>query len=114
MLAGLLLLLTLRLKRGGLALIIGVILFFAGLIFSGEVTYIAYATDSDVLLKIWAVINPNTALQAYYYHMGAAGLASETWVPSFSDALPGIVHAELIVAALFVVGYIYFDRRLEI
>jgi ABC-type transport system involved in multi-copper enzyme maturation permease subunit len=113
LLAGLLLLLTLRLKRGGLALIIGVILFLAGLIFSGEVTYIAYVTDSDVLLKIWAVINPNSALQAYYY-MGAVGFASETWVPSFSEVLLYLGAGYLIVAAFFVVGYIYFGRRLEI
>jgi ABC-type transport system involved in multi-copper enzyme maturation permease subunit len=116
LLAGLVLLLTLRLKRGGLALIIGVILFLAGLIFSGEVTYIAYATDSDVLLKIWAVINPNSALQAYYYHMGASGFLfrEEVWVPSFSEALLYLVTGYLIVAAIFIVGYIYFDRKLEI
>ena len=116
LLAGLVLLLTLRLKRGGLALIIGVILFLAGLIFSGEVTYIAYATDSDVLLKIWAVINPNLALQAYYYHMGTSGFlfGGETWVPSFSEVLLYLGAGYLIVAVLFIVGYIYFDRRLEI
>jgi len=116
LLAGLLLLLTLRLKRGGLALIIGVILFLAGLIFSGEVTYIAYATDSDVILKIWAVINPNSALQAYYYHMGTSGFlfGGETWVPSFSEVLLYLWAGYLIVAVLFIVSYIYFDRRLEI
>jgi len=116
LLAGLILLLTLRLKRGGLALIIGVILFLAGLIFSQEVTYIAYVTDSDVLLKIWAVINPNSALQAYYYNMGASGFlfGGESWVPSFSEVLLYLVTGYLIVAAIFIVGYIYFDRKLEI
>ena len=114
LLAGLVLLLTLRLKRGGLALIIGVVLFFAGLVVSGLVTFTAYGTGSDVLLKIWAVINPNSALQTYYYHMGAVGFASETWVPSFSEVLLYLGAGYLIVAALFVVGYVYFDRRLEI
>ena len=114
LLAGLVLILTLRLKRGGVALVIGFILFLAGLIISGLVTSIAYVTDSHVLQKIWAVINPNSALQAYYYHMGAVGFASETWVPSFSEVLLYLGAGYLIVAVLFVVGYIYFGRRLEI
>ena len=114
LLAGLVLLLTLRLKRGGLALIIGVVLFLAGLIVSGFVTSIAYGTGSDLSLKIWAVINPNSALQRYY--MGTPGLffAEETWVPSFSEVLLYLGAGYLIVAAIFVVGYVYFERRLEI
>jgi len=107
LLAGLVLLFTLRLKRGGLAVVIGVVLFLV-------VTSIAYVTGSDVFLKIWAVINPNSALQTYYYHMGAVGFASETWVPSFSEILLYLGAGYLIVAAIFVVGYVYFERRLEI
>ncbi len=114
LLAGLVLFFTLRLKRGGLALVIGVVLFLAGLIVSGFVTSIAYGTGSDLSLKIWAVINPNSALQRYY--MGTPGLffAEETWVPSFSEVLLYLGAGYLIVAAIFVVGYVYFERRLEI
>ena len=114
LLAGLVLFFTLRLKRGGLALVIGVVLFLAGLVVSGFVTSIAYGTGSDLSLKIWAVINPNSALQIYYYHMGMVGFAPETWVPSFSEVLLYLGAGYLIVAALFVVGYVYFERRLEI
>lgn len=114
LLAGLVLLLTLRLKRGGLALIIGVVLFLAGLIVSGFVGSIAYGTGSDLALKIWAVINPNSALQAYYYHAGTSLFASESWVPSFSEVLLYLGAGYLLVAAIFIGGYIYFDRRLEI
>ena len=116
LLAGLVLFFTLRLKRGGLALVIGVVLFFTGLIVSGFVTSIAYGTGSDLSLKIWAVINPNSALQTYYYHMGPPSflIAEETWVPSFSEVLLYLGAGYLIVAVLFVVGYVYFDRRLEI
>ena len=114
LLTGLVLLLTLRLKRGGVALVIGFILFLAGLIISGWVTSIAYLTDSDWLLKIWAVINPSSALQAYYYNMDGAGFVSETWVPSFSEALLYLGAGYLLLAAIFIAGYIYFDRRLEI
>jgi ABC-type transport system involved in multi-copper enzyme maturation permease subunit len=114
LLAGLVLLLTLRLKRVGLALLIGVILFFAGLIVSGWVLSIAYNTGSDVVLKIWAVINPNLALERYYNSMGTVGFDPGIWVPSFSQVLLYLGAGYLIVAALFVAGYAYFDRRLEI
>jgi ABC-type transport system involved in multi-copper enzyme maturation permease subunit len=112
LLAGLVLLLTLRLKRGGLALAMGFVLFLAWSTISGLVSSIAYGTGSDLALKIWAVINPNLALQ--YYHMGALGFPSETWVPSFSEVLLYLGAGYLIVAAIFTAAYIYFDRRLEI
>jgi ABC-type transport system involved in multi-copper enzyme maturation permease subunit len=114
LLAALVLLLTLRLKRGGVALVIGFVLFLAGLIGSGWVPSIAYNMGSDVPLKIWAVINPNSALQIYYSHMGTPGFASKTWVPSFSEARLYLGAGYLLVAAIFIAGYFYFDRRLEI
>ncbi len=114
LLAGLVLLLTLRLKRGGVALVIGFILFLAGLIVSGWVPSIAYNTGSDVPLRIWAVINPNSALQTYYYNMDTSGFVPQTWVPNFSEALLYLGAGYLLVAAIFIAGYIYFDRRLEI
>jgi ABC-type transport system involved in multi-copper enzyme maturation permease subunit len=114
LLAGLVLLLALRLKRGGLALVIGVVLLFAGLVVSGFVSSIAYRTGSHLPLQIWAVINPNSALQTYYSNMIAGGLPHGTWVPSFSEVLLYLGAGYLLVAVLFVVGYAYFDRRLEI
>lgn len=115
LLAGLVLLLTLLLKRGGPALIIGVVLFFAFWIFSQLVTSIVYGTGSDLPLKIWAVINPNLALQRYY-HLGTSGLflAEEMWVPTFSEVLLYLAAGYLIVAAVFTVAYLYFERRLGI
>ncbi len=114
LLAGLVLFFALRLKRAGLALVIGVVLLLTGLVVSGFVTSIAYGTGSHLSLEIWAVINPNSALQTYYSNVGVASLPPETWVPSFSEALLYLGAGYLIVAALFIVGYIYFDRRLEI
>ena len=114
LLAGLVLLLTLLLKRGGLALIIGVVLYLAFAIISPLATSIAYATDSDLALRIWAVIDPNLALQRYY--LGTPGLffAEEIWVPTFSEVLLYLGAGYLIVAAIFIVGYVYFERRLGI
>jgi len=112
--SGLVLIFTLRVKRAGLAFVIGFVLFLAGLIISGFVPSIAYRTGSHLPLQIWAVIDPNSALQTYYSNMGAVGLPPGTWVPSFSEILLYLGAGYLIVAVLFVVGYAYFDRRLEI
>jgi ABC-type transport system involved in multi-copper enzyme maturation permease subunit len=114
LLAGLALFFALRLKRAGLALVIGVVLLLTGLVVSGFVTSIAYGTGSHLSLEIWAVINPNSALQTYYSNAGIASLPPGTWVPSFSEVLLYLGAGYLIVAALFIAGYIYFDRRLEI
>lgn len=114
LLAGLVLLLALLLKRGGLALIIGVVLCLAFVIISPLATTIAYGTGSDLALRIWAVIDPNLALQRYY--MGTPGFpfGEEIWVPSFSEVLLYLGAGYLIVAAIFIIGYVYFDRRLGI
>jgi len=114
LLAGLVLLLTLLLKRGGLPLVFGVVSCLAFAIISPLVTSIASATGSDLAMRIWAVIDPNLALQSYY--LGTAGLpyAARTWVPSFAEVILHLVAGFLIVAVIFIVAYRYFERRLGI
>ncbi|HEU65207.1 MAG TPA: hypothetical protein ENN57_00905 [Chloroflexi bacterium] len=114
LLAGLVLLLTLLLKRGGLALVFGIVFYLAFAIISPLVSTIAYSTGSDLALKVWAVINPNLALQRYY--MGASGFlfAEEIWAPTFSEVLLYLGAGYLVVAAIFTAAYLYFERRLGI
>jgi len=112
--AGLLLLLALRLKRGVLALITGlglcIVLF---VIFDSIVNSIAYTTGSDWSLKIYAVITPNLALQEYY--LGTLlGFTHQIWVPSFSEVLLYLLAGYLLVAVVFIIGYVYFKRGLRI
>jgi ABC-type transport system involved in multi-copper enzyme maturation permease subunit len=114
LLAGLVLLLTLLLKRGGLALIFGVVLYLAFAIISPLVSTIAYATGSDLPLKIWSVINPNLALQTYYTGTSGLFLAEGMWVPTFSEVILYLGAGYLIVAAIFTAAYLYFERRLGI
>jgi ABC-type transport system involved in multi-copper enzyme maturation permease subunit len=114
LLAGLVLLLALLLKRGGLALVIGIVLYFAFGIIASLVTFLAFATGSDLALKIYAVITPNLALQRYYGSALGFPFAKEIWVPSFSEVLLYLGAGYLLVAVIFVVGYVYFDRRLGI
>lgn len=115
LLAGLVLLLSLMLKRGGLALIVGIVLYFALAITSSLVIFMASATGSDMALKAVAVISPNLVLQGYYAGgLGFSPFAGEVWVPTFSDVLLYLGAGYLVVAFVFAVGYIYFDRRLGI
>jgi len=109
LIAGIMLLVTLALRRGGLALIIGIVLYFAMSIISSIVMFISYATDSPLALQIISVISPNTVL-AQYYSYGPFG--SELWTPTFSEVLLYIGASYVIVAFLFFLGYLYFSRRL--
>jgi ABC-type transport system involved in multi-copper enzyme maturation permease subunit len=112
LLAGLVLLLALWLKRGGLALIVGIILYFALGIISSLVMFIASATGSDIAPRIYAVIAPNLVLQRYYG--GGMPFFKEVWEPTFSEVLLYLGAAYSIVAFVFALGYIYFDRRLGV
>ena len=106
LLAGIVLLVTLVLRRGGLALVVGIILFFAMSIIGQMAMFIAFSTGSPLALQILAVISPAVVLQ-YYYTPGF-------WTPTFSEVLLYIGASYVIVAFLFFLGYLYFSRRLDL
>ena len=109
--AGIMLLVTLILKRGGLTLVIGIVLYFAMSIISSIAMSVAYATDSPLALQIISVISPNVVLARYYpTYMPLGG--GEFWTPTFSEVLLYIGASYVIVAFLFFIGYLYFSRRL--
>jgi ABC-type transport system involved in multi-copper enzyme maturation permease subunit len=109
---GILLLVTMIIKRGGLTLVVGIVLYFALSIVSGIVYFIAYAAKSTLLLQVFSVLSPQTALQQYY----SPGLVflTEFWTPSFLDVLLSVGASYAIVAVLFFVNYYYFSRRLNL
>ncbi len=109
---GILLLITMLLKRGGLTLVLGIILYFALSIVSGIVFFIAYATKSVLLLQAFSVLSPQTILQQYY-SPGAVFL-TEFWAPTFSDVLLSVGASYAIAVVLFFVSYYYFSRRLSL
>jgi len=104
LLAGIVLLVTLGLRRGGLALVVGIVLFFAMNIIGQMAMFVAFSTGSPLALQILAVISPAVVLQ-YYYTPGL-------WTPTFSEVLLYIGASYVIVAFLFFLGYLYFSRRL--
>jgi len=108
-LAGIVLLVTLTLRRGGLALIVGIILFFAMSIIGGIATLVASSTGSPLAIQILAVISPDIVLSRYYStYMPSLDL----WTPTFPEVLLYTGASYVIVAFLFCLGYFYFSRRL--
>jgi len=108
--AGIILLVTLGLRRGGLALILGIVLYFALGIISSLAMFVAFATNSALGLQILSVISPNFVLARYYQPYGPIG-GSELWTPTFSEVLLYVGASYVVVASLFALGYLYFSRR---
>lgn len=109
--ASIILLVTLVLKRGGLALVLGIVLYFALGIITSLAMFVASATNSPTALQIMSVISPNVALSRYYSTYVPFG-GSELWTPAFSEVLLYIGASYVIVAFVFFLGYLYFCRRL--
>lgn len=112
LLAGVVLTVTLLLKKGGTALIVGVVLFFASGIAGGLVTVISDGVDSPLPLQAYSVITPSLALQNYYSALSSPSAAESTlWAPTFPEVLAYVLSGWVVVILVFAVSYLYFDRR---
>ncbi|MCW4009128.1 MAG: ABC transporter permease subunit [Candidatus Bathyarchaeota archaeon] len=109
--AGVLLLLTLFVRRGGVTLVVGIILYFALSIASGIVSFTANSLKSAALLQGFSIISPQTAMNAYY---SRSQLFREYWNPTFSEVALYIGVSYAIIAVIFGVSYYYFSRRLNL
>ena len=110
--SAIMLLLTLILRRGGIALVVGIVLYFSMSIISGIAFAIAFATESPLALQIISIISPTYALQ---YHYGSlSNFFSVSWTPTLSETMLYVGTSYAIVASLFVLGYVYFTRRLNL
>jgi len=111
--SGVILLLTLQLRRGGIGLVVGVMLYIGMSIASSLAFFIASATESALGVQIISVISPTYALQFHYSAL--AGVSSSSlWNPTLSEAMLYVGGSYAIVAALFILGYIFFSRRLNL
>jgi ABC-2 type transport system permease protein len=109
LIAGIMLLLTLKLRRGGISLVVGLVLYFAMSVISGIATIFAIVTENPLSLQIISAISPTIALQQYY-----AGSLGDYWAPAFSETLLYTGVSYVIVAFVFFLGYSYFSRRLNL
>jgi len=113
-LSAIILLLALKLRRGGIGLVVGFILYIAMSIVSGLVLIVATATKSPLVLQIMSFISPNYALQYHYGGLATVPELSLPWTPTLYEATLYVVGSYVIVAALFILGYTYFSRRLNL
>jgi len=109
LIAGIMLLVTLVLRRGGLALVLGIVLYFALRIISSLAMFVAFAIDSPSILQILSVISPDVVLSMYYHSLGQ--FVGGLWIPTFSEVLLYVGASYAIVASLFFAAYLYFSRR---
>ena len=115
LLAFIILFVTLLVRRGGIAIVLGIVLFFASSIFQNIALFIAVVSNSPLLLQILSVINPSVALQYHYYNLSSLiGVGGTIWAPTFTEVLAYIGAGYLLVFAVLFVSYYFFSRRLSL
>ena len=110
------LLITLLLRRGALGLVLGIVTYFAIAIIQGIVGVIAAFTNNVVGLQILSLISPNL-IEARYFSTQSTGPMfglSTTWSPTFTDVLAYTAGSYVIVIVLFLLGYLFFSRKLNL
>jgi len=104
--ASIVLILTLFFKRGSIALMVGIVLYFSSF-------FLIMILLITVNVKILAIIYPSIALQ-FHYQAGWDPSALKLWTPSFIEACLYIGAGYALAILILMVGYLYFDRKLEI
>ncbi len=111
LIAGVLLLMTLFVRRGGITLVAGIIIYFGLSIASSIVSFSAYATKSVALLQAFSFVSPQTVLGAYY---APSFMTQDFWKPAFSEVAYSMIGCYAIIAIFFAASYYYFSRRLSL
>ncbi len=112
------LLATIVLRRGGAALILGIVLYFGFTIVQVILSSVADATRSPLLLQGLSVVYPVTALEKYYGTglggLGPSGKNLGYWTPSFVEVVGYLATSYVLMSALLGLSYFYFSRRLNL
>ncbi len=114
--AGIVLVVTLLLKRGALALVLGIVTYFALAIVQMIVSVIAAFTNNVTGLQILSLISPSL-IEGRYFSTQSIGPffgLTTSWTPSFTDVLAYTAGSYTIVAIVFLLGYMYFSRKLNL
>lgn len=109
--AGILLLITLIVKRGGPALVAGILLFFAFFVGTQVLSSVAKGAGTALPLQLLSVLSPQIALQ---YYFPAFTSMNDLWAPAFTEVALYLGVSYALVAVLFGLGYYYFTRRLHL
>jgi len=110
------LLITLLLKRGALGLVLGIVTYFALAIIQGIVVAIATFTNNVVGLQILSLISPSLIEARYFSTQTTGPFFAPTigWAPTFTDVLVYTAGSYFIVIILFLLGYTFFSRKLNL
>ncbi len=114
---GIVLLVTLLLKRGALALVLGIVTYFALAILQQIVSVIAAFTNNVAGLQVLSLISPNLIASRYFSTQSAGPFffgQTSSWTPTFGDVLAYTAGSYAIVIIIFLLGYLYFSRRLNL
>ncbi len=111
-LTGIILMITLLIRRGAIALVVGIVLYFAAQIVPGIIFFLAFATRNILPLQILSVFNPSLALSAHYNTFAGGPFGESLWTPSLQDVYTFIIAGYILMIAFFAVAYYIFDRRL--
>jgi len=113
-LTAILLIVAMKIRKGGLALVLGIVLYFALSVAQGILTALSITTGNPLTLKALSILNPSLALQ-YHFNPLSSLMGGETlWNPNFNEALTYIGGGYCLVIAAFLIAYYYFSRRLNI
>jgi ABC-type transport system involved in multi-copper enzyme maturation permease subunit len=115
LITAIMLLITVKLRRGGIGLVVGIVLYVAISLVAGIAFLFSVSGDSPLVLQILSVISPTYAL-GYHYEMvaGMYSSLSSPWVPTLSEAVLYVGASYVLVASVFALGYFYFSRRLNL
>lgn len=111
LLAAIILVMALFLRRGGISLVVGFVLYFALSIVQSIIILLALVLKTSLPLQILSVFNPATALESHYGLIGGI-LGGQPWTPSLNDVYLFIATGYIMVAAAYSLAYYIFDRRL--
>ena len=112
LIAGVVLLVTLVLRKGGLALVMGIVLYFALEIIQSLASFLSSATGSVLGLQVTSVFSPNLALARYFQFYGQTGI--QVWVPTLAEVMAFVGAGYAIVVCFFLLSYFYFSRRMSL
>ncbi len=104
------LILTLRLKRGSVAFVVGALLYFASVMMFSLLPYV----NSGLLLDVLTLIEPRLALMRYYQDPYGTMMPEEIWRLGRFEVLSRIGASYTLIILVLVTAYLYLERRLEI
>jgi len=107
--AGVMLLIALILKRGSLAIVVGILLYFALIVISTVLSVLANTTGLWTVMEVLSLLSPNLAVSAYYQSLSPYHTVG--WKPGYAEVLAYAGASYAIVAVVFALAYMYFSRR---